>query len=1388
MIDLTRSFGIAIAISLFLHCRPVLAAGDQPVTAGPLTVEPEDLQPGLVARYRSQLDRGATLARIEAKPAFCLGYSSPSPRIPPGSFEVVWTGALYLKDPAPITFDAYVCGEVVVEVDGVTTLKGSGRNETSRIGPQEPLERPPGVYRLKIVYHSLPNEPARLQIWWQCSAFSREPLPPWHLYHVKAEAPPDVAREQLADKGRVAVGKFGCSRCHSGSFPGVAEPPPGPSLADAGRRINRTWLLDWLDDPAKVRSEARMPALFAPGRTGLVERWVIADYLLGLSTAARPRGPESLGDHRLGRRAFVGLGCAACHYLPDAERAEQADLERVPLTGLNDRLPIEELASFLSNPRGRYPDGRMPQLPIPPDVARNIGAFLLMWSNPARADTQLALPPTSEEIGALARRLGARGLAPVALALIREKRCAACHVGLGDSIAADVPLRAVNGSSGCLSGKSLPKYALNPSTQSAIAAYQVGAAREKHASPFASRQRLLERLGCVRCHQRDSDRPPPIEAIGSTLGGAWMEALPFQRTPRLTYPHQKYARSHLLSAIREGVSGLRPARYTYRMPAFGQDANEIVQALAEADGELPAEPEPQQGHSTDPTLGPLAGPSLAGFQGYACVSCHMWNGQMLSEPDPGAVGTDLTRVTQRIRRDWFDRFLEAPARAHPGTPMPGIFIKGKPATLASVLDGDAGKQRDALWSYFALGKEAPNPKPPPPVAVTSPTAGEGPLIAQIPVRLADGGAVESICILYASNDLIIYDVGACSFHSYYYGAQLLRNVQGRLRTFSVSGSTLGSGFRAEPALALIGAGKAEVPSSRTFQGYDRLADGVRIRWQAGFAAGKVQVAETWRIGGDRGRRQLLREVSFTGVPTGRSVRVSREPENLGMKVQGPVDEATGSPKNDLFHAGLVPNHQRAAGATFRVELTLQEAPPPADRIVLPDSGKIEGSLQRPGYRAIAYPRPKTVAGDDRIMPAALAVNPKDGRVFVASLKTGELFVLRDPTGDGKAARFDNYAHGLFQEALSMLAEPDALYVLHRRNLTRIVETKRDGVADRFDRVAALPQGVADSYDYGYGLVRDRIGAFVFTHAPYANTQMPGSGSALRLVPGKKPQEIAFGFRNPLGWCAGPGGEIFFTDNQGEWVATNKLCHLVEGRFYGFPNSAQRQHASKPPGRTAVWIPYGWARSINGVAYDNTGGNFGPFAGQFFLAELMFGGAIIRASLEEVNGAYQGACVPFWGAGLLGPLTLAFDPKGHLFVGGITEPGWMAQPDRGALFRIDYTGSAPFEMQSIHILPRGFRILFTKPVDARTARDRASYQLEHYRYEYTGAYGSPEYDRTHVIIERVELSADGRSVEVLTGPPVKNRVYLIRAPGARSTSGESLVHPTAAYTVNEVPEH
>jgi hypothetical protein len=629
-------------------------------------------------------------------------------------------------------------------------------------------------------------------------------------------------------------------------------------------------------------------------------------------------------------------------------------------------------------------------------------------------------------------------------------------------------------------------------------------------------------------------------------------------------------------------------------------------------------------------------------------------------------------------------------------------------------------------------------------------------VSQIPLQLPDRTLVESVTVLYGSHDAIVYDLARASLANVYTAARLLRqsNVW---RSYEVSGTALlpPSVAGKSDTITLIGPRGSETLSSTTLLGYDRTDDGVRLRWRWHFASATVVAEDTLRL---RARR-LVRHLRVAGLPAGSA---------LELRMRAPGGSVTKKGTDSLVLAFDLPPARAPA------------QPKVAALSVKPDEGLI-APLERPGYRALLYPRPKTSSGEDRVMPSALAVHPRDGTLFVASMKLGDLFVLRDPHDNGKEAHFESYARGLFQDVFGMLHDGKDLYVLHRRNLSRLRP-------DRCDRVAALGHSTGNAYDWAYGLTRDTAGNFLFTFAPHAGHQQQGAGSLLRLSPreGARPEEVAFGLRNPLGWCQGPDGEVFFTDNQGDWVATNKLCHVVEGRFYGYPNSAQRQHARRPMAATAVWVPYGWARSINGMAYDGSGGKFGPFAGQFFLAELMHGGAIVRANVEKVNGVYQGACFPFWGKGLLGPLTLAFDPRGRLFVGAITTPGWMGQPDRGALFRIDFTGATPFEIQSIHARPQGFRLVFTRRLDAKTARQAQAYRLEHYRYEYTGAYGSPELDRTRVAVRRVELHADGRTVDLTTAPLVQGRVYALTAAGVRSAKGEPPLHPTGVYTLNEVP--
>lgn len=1453
--------------------------------------ETEPTRPGLVAEYRTLGAGNNTrpLLRIDAKPAFNWGDSSPHPRIPPGPFRVDWTGQIELKESEVIRFSAFLSGELKLAIDGVEIFNVRNRDTRPRVVSPTIFKRGPGTYSVRIQFQSLPETPARIQLWWEGDRFSLTPWPASVLSHAAAERPTDLSTEEKIEAGRDLARRFGCAQCHRNAFPSAQSSPPGPALDDLASRVRRDWLVAWLENPSQLRRHARMPKLFASDRSGAVEISLVSDYLLSRLTGLAPQDDSGAGDHRAGRQAFLGLGCAACHTLPDKNSPEAGQASaateangttRTPLEDLADRFTTQQLAAFVADPRRRYPDGRMPRLPMPAVTVRDIAAYLLLWSQPTPVKTNRSeksatgstgdqpapsgnlpdgtgaasltnrsvglaatpasvpvgrsptgvgrLPaspilltgsateqasPTETEVRALAERLGVEAdRTAIGAALLKAKRCSACHPGLSSDTPASIPLRLGellnSADKGCLGSEGGLRFSLADSARDAVTVFAKVAAEERHASPFQDRQQLLERSNCFVCHQADGDSPAPLESIGQTLWTPHLMRLPYQRSPRLTGAVNKYTRAYLLESIRTGVSGVRPSWYSYRMPAFGETAEEIVRALAERDGESTEDGPAERKLADDPSL-PMFGATLLGFEGYSCVSCHIWMGRELASPDPGAVGPELTTLPQRIRRDWFDRWMEDPARIHPGTPMPAFFPKGAPAPMASVLEGDGSKQKEALWAYLSQGTNAPSPQPRAAVPVPLPQAGEPPWVAQIPIRLTNGEILESLSLQYGSHDLVVYDLGKPALHSLRLGSRILRNPNG-WRSFSFSETTNVAALSASPAFELIGPEGRPTGWAVEFRGFDRLAKGARLRFGFSGNASSAKIDEVLDLESTNGQRRLRREWNVTGLTADHSIRIKAalmpdEAKELSQaeilqainwvvrRGQAKVSfeggtiriDAVADAKTGSWNGGLSHKLARAIPATVPPQPLFE-----ATAVGRGSDAGGTGELERPGYRAFRYPMPKTASGEDRIMPSALTVDPKTGRLFVASLKFGELVVLDDPRSSVRAESFRDYAGGFFQDAYAMLHDGEALYVLHRRNLTRVLDLNKDGMADRFERVAALPHRSGYSYDWAYGLVRDRARRFVISFAPHADDRnLPGMGGILRLAQGENGDgftEIGFGLRNAVGWAAGPNGEIFFSDNQGEWVAANKLCHVVEDRYYGYPNSARPETAQHPRGDTAVWIPYGWAKSINGIAYNSGGEKFGPFQNQFFMAELMHGGAIIRANVEEVNGVYQGACFPFWGRGLLGPLTLAFDPNGPLYVGGITQPAWMAQPDRGALFRIEFTGTVPFEIQSMHVRPSGFRLRFTKPIAAEPARQPASYAIEHYRYEYTGAYGSPEMDRTTVKIERIDVANDGLAVDLTTDHLIEGRIYSITASGVKAQDGETLVHPTGVYTLNQIP--
>ena len=100
---------------------------------------------------------------------------------------------------------------------------------------------------------------------------------------------------------------------------------------------------------------------------------------------------------------------------------------------------------------------------------------------------------------------------------------------------------------------------------------------------------------------------------------------------------------------------------------------------------------------------------------------------------------------------------------------------------------------------------------------------------------------------------------------------------------------------------------------------------------------------------------------------------------------------------------------------------------------------------------------------------------------------------------------------------------------------------------------------------------------------------------------------------------------------------------------------------------------------------------------------------------------------------------------------------------------------------------GYRLELTHRADLATLADVASYTCEGYAYLLHEDYGSPEVDVSRPVIKSVQVASDRRSVRLVVDGLREGHVHELHVPGLRSVSGRSVLHPTAYYTLNALPE-
>jgi hypothetical protein len=151
------------------------------------------------------------------------------------------------------------------------------------------------------------------------------------------------------------------------------------------------------------------------------------------------------------------------------------------------------------------------------------------------------------------------------------------------------------------------------------------------------------------------------------------------------------------------------------------------------------------------------------------------------------------------------------------------------------------------------------------------------------------------------------------------------------------------------------------------------------------------------------------------------------------------------------------------------------------------------------------------------------------------------------------------------------------------------------------------------------------------------------------------------------------------------------------------------------------------------------------------------------------------------------MRLRFNPAdGQLYAAGLR--GWQTSGAKdGALQRVRYTGKPVRQPSALHATKAGLSVTFTEPLDPATANDTGSFDVEQWQYNWSAAYGSPEYSvenptrKGHdtVEIKSAKLQPDGRTVflEIPTIKPVMQMSITYRLKSADGHDVEGAIYNT-----------
>jgi mono/diheme cytochrome c family protein len=563
----------------------------------------------------------------------------------------------------------------------------------------------------------------------------------------------EVPKAPKLNEGRRLAQKSGCFGCHT--VKGFEHAwKVGPSLLNVQSKVDREWIVRWLQNPKDFRASTQMPQIFhlentnSPGDRAKSNAAIegVATYLLKHSDPLPLKTPPQDGNPEIGKKLVQDLGCLGCHSAGDAKVNDHGP----ELIHLGSKVSREWLFTWLKDPKFVSHDTRMPNLRLTDEEAAHITTYLLESKN--KKFDELPLPQVKdEELNGLAldymtrkmrhteaqEKLGAMGLEEkfefVGREVILQQGCFGCHDIRGFEVMKPI-------------GTELTKEGQKEVDKLYFGFVDIERTRQAWFFQKLKNPRIFDRGKVLGYHEKL--RMPffgfmdeQADALTTFLLSLREEHIPLEMKRELNLKEQEIEVGRKLVSkfncqgchsldgtegkvrslfddagnappILDGEGAKVQEAWLYhflqkpelirfwlkiRRPTFGfseEQTNDLIKYFHNL-AEQKISFAPQSLHSTSESI--HIGHDL--FVKLKCMQCHQ-PGEAASL-SASFLAPDLTLARERLKSDWIVEWLKDPQVLQPGTMMPTFFPEGQ-TPFGDVLGGDAIEQSKAIRDYLLI--------------------------------------------------------------------------------------------------------------------------------------------------------------------------------------------------------------------------------------------------------------------------------------------------------------------------------------------------------------------------------------------------------------------------------------------------------------------------------------------------------------------------------------------------------------------------------------------------------------------------------------------------------------------------------------------------------------